>query len=400
MQTRPVQIFDIYSKVAVYVRLKKKILFVCTEDWFFHTHFSHIGKFLLNEKNYEVILIAKQSSKSKILQKYGIRVIQLDFKRSSINIFSQIYIGIRLWKLMQSEKADILHFIAFKPIILGGFSSWFLPKPAKVYHLTGQGFFIVNKTTHSRLIRSVFLKHLARFLKTPRSWLLVENMDDLEMVRDHGRFPNRRFTILGGAGVNQDVFKLQPFPDNKILRLAFVGRLVWSKGCDVLVEALRLLGKKDILLTLDIYGEMDKDNPRSVNLNMLNEWKKDSRIRWHGQTDDIIQVWKQSDIGVFPSRGGEGMPRAMLEAASSGRPLIVTDVPGCRHFVRDGVEGLVVQPEDASALAAAIETLYHDVTMRQQMGLAARQRLLEGFTEDHVQQDILATYEVLLTDEK
>jgi glycosyltransferase involved in cell wall biosynthesis len=97
-----------------------------------------------------------------------------------------------------------------------------------------------------------------------------------------------------------------------------------------------------------------------------------------------------------PSRGGEGLPRALLEAAATGRPLIVSDVPGCRHFVRHEREGLIVPAGDAAALAAAIERLVTDRVLARRLGANARARLLDGFTERHVAEAVIAAYRRLL----
>jgi glycosyltransferase involved in cell wall biosynthesis len=111
---------------------------------------------------------------------------------------------------------------------------------------------------------------------------------------------------------------------------------------------------------------------------------------------DVAAVWKGADVFVLASRGGEGLPRALLEAASSARALVVTDVPGNRHFVRDGVEGLLVPPGDAAALSAALKNLAGDADRRCRLGQAARRRLLEGFTEEHVRGTLRASYAALL----
>jgi glycosyltransferase involved in cell wall biosynthesis len=111
---------------------------------------------------------------------------------------------------------------------------------------------------------------------------------------------------------------------------------------------------------------------------------------------DVREVWSRVDICVLPVRTGGGVPRALLEAAACARPLVVTDVPGCRHFVRDGIEGLVVRREDPAALAAALDLLARDPEMRQRMGEAARLRLLHGFTETHVRQSLRAAYASML----
>jgi glycosyltransferase involved in cell wall biosynthesis len=115
---------------------------------------------------------------------------------------------------------------------------------------------------------------------------------------------------------------------------------------------------------------------------------------------DIRPVWQRADIFVLPARSREGMPRALLEAAACARPLVVTNVPGCRHFVRDGVEGLVVPPEDPDALTKALERLARDPDLRRRMGEAARLRLLHGFTEDHVKQSLRATYASMLANSR
>ena len=128
----------------------------------------------------------------------------------------------------------------------------------------------------------------------------------------------------------------------------------------------------------------------------LKAWCAKRDAWWLGPVEDVREVWRHADIFVLPARSREGMPRALLEAAASARPLVVTDVPGCRHFVRDGVEGFVVPPEDADALATALERLARDPDLRRRMGEAARLRLLHGFTEAHVKQSLRSAYASML----
>ncbi len=128
----------------------------------------------------------------------------------------------------------------------------------------------------------------------------------------------------------------------------------------------------------------------------MRSWGVQGDVHWFGRVDDVRDVWRRADIFVLPARRREGMPRVLLEAAACARPLVVTDVPGCRHFVRDGVEGFVVPPEDAEALANALELLARDPDMRVRMGEAARLRLLQGYTEAQVRTCLLASYTSLL----
>jgi glycosyltransferase involved in cell wall biosynthesis len=160
----------------------------------------------------------------------------------------------------------------------------------------------------------------------------------------------------------------------------------------VLMRAHDTLRQRGTALRLELYGAADADNPEAVTADVLTAWCAQHEARWLGHVTDVQEVWRHADIFVLPARSREGMPRALLEAAACARPLVVTDVPGCRHFVRDGVEGFIVPPEDAEALAGALERLARDPELRLRMGEAARLRLLHGFTEAHVKESLRAAY--------
>jgi glycosyltransferase involved in cell wall biosynthesis len=168
--------------------------------------------------------------------------------------------------------------------------------------------------------------------------------------------------------------------------------MIKPKGVDVLMSAFERLQEHGDPLRLELYGPTDPVNPDAIAADLLQDWCKTHHAHWPGETADVREVWRRADIFVLPARSREGMPRAMLEAAACARPLIVTDVPGCRHFVRNGIEGLVVPPEDAAALAEALRLLASDRGLRERMGAAARSRLLEGFTEAHVKDILGAVY--------
>jgi glycosyltransferase involved in cell wall biosynthesis len=168
--------------------------------------------------------------------------------------------------------------------------------------------------------------------------------------------------------------------------------MIEPKGIADLVEAARILHRRGVAHRLELHGGIDSHNPTAIRAERLAEWQREGLIDWRGATRDVASVWRRCDIAVLASQGGEGMPRAMLEAASCARPLVVTDIPGCRHFVRDGQEGLVVPPRDPERLADAIARLAADRALRERMGLAARARVLDGFTEQQLEAAVAAVY--------
>jgi glycosyltransferase involved in cell wall biosynthesis len=262
--------------------------------------------------------------------------------------------------------------------------------------MTGLGLLGFGTGHLVRLYRAAALRLMASTLRKPTSYLLVENPDDLALLRSRGVDPGGRFAILGGAGVDPAAFPALPPPDNAVPVAAYVGRMIRPKGVDVLMQAYDILRGRGVPMQLELYGGSDADNPEAITPEALETWCKQHEARWLGHVSDVREVWRKADIFVLAARSREGMPRALLEAAASARPLVVTDVPGCRHFVRDGVEGFVVPPEDAEALAEALERLARDADLRQRMGEAARLRLLQGFTEASVKQSLRAAYASLL----
>ncbi len=137
-------------------------------------------------------------------------------------------------------------------------------------------------------------------------------------------------------------------------------------------------------------------NPDAVTDAKLAAWKQQPGLSFPGHISDVREVWRQTEIAVVPTLGGEGIPRALLEAAACARPIVASDVPGCNHFVRDGVEGALVPAGDAVALAAGLERLCSDGELRRQLGDAARARLVSGYTTAAVQQAIRDTYRAVL----
>ena len=224
---------------------------------------------------------------------------------------------------------------------------------------------------------------------------LFENEDDPRLL---GLDPAdaSRVWLVGGAGIDPDRFSPAPLPAQPPLKVAIVARMLWSKGIDTAVEATRQARASGAAIELSLYGAPDPSNPRAISEQQLHEWSTEDGIAWHGPTRDAASVWGGQHVGCLPSRGGEGLPRTLLEGAACGRAVVTTDVPGCRRLVRDGIEGHVVQADDPEALAEAFAVLAADPARTARMGEAARARVLDGFTERAVMDQVQALYRDML----
>ncbi len=375
--------------------LCRKVVLCVTEDWFALSHFKPLIA-VLKEVAHAVVVVTRSSGRIGEIEALGVRVIDFDFRRSSSNPMHQASSAWALARILEAESPDVVHLVAMKPTVLGGLALKLVPPAHVVVHMTGLGLLVFGSGRLLRLYRAATLRLMASMLSKPTSYLLVENPDDFALLRAGGVEPGPRFAILGGAGVDSEGFPALPSPRNDVPVAAFVGRMIRPKGVDVLMQACDRLQRRGVPMRVELYGGTDAENPEAVTGEELKAWCSKREARWLGQTDDVREVWRHADVFVLPSRSREGMPRALLEAAASARPLVVTDVPGSRHFVRDGVEGFVVPPEDADALATALERLARDADLRRRMGEAARLRLLHGFTEAHVKQSLRSAYASML----
>lgn len=373
----------------------RKILVCITEDWFTLSHFKPLLR-TLSQLADEVVVATRSSGRLDEIEALGCRVVNFDFRRSSLDPLSQASTINRLARLIRAENPDVVHAVAMQMLTVTALALWLARMPRSMFHLTGLGYIGISGTMTARLVRPLALSVIAQALRRKTSWLLTENPDDLAYMIGAGADPGLRHTVLGGAGVDPDEFTPLPPPNNPVPVAAYVGRMIRAKGVDVLVEAQRMLAKQHTSVELELYGRTDPGSPDSLLPDELVAWGKEGGVTWYGYVADVREVWRRCDIAVLPSITREGMPRTVLEAAAAARPLIVTDVPGSRHFVRDGVDGLIVPPGNPRALAEALGRLAGDPALRARMGAAARERLLGGFTIDHVQAGIREAYRQLL----
>jgi glycosyltransferase involved in cell wall biosynthesis len=345
---------------------------------------------------HSLVVVTASSGRLGEIEALGARVIDFDFAGRSHNPVNHAAAAWSLARILEAESPDVVHLVAERPIALGGVALKLVAVPHVVVHATGE--VAVANTTgwRQRLVRSASLRLLAALVRRPSSYLLVENPDELALLRAAGADPGPRFAILGGAGVDAQAFPPLPPPANQIPVAAYVGPMSRSGGLDLLMDAYDRLATRGRRLQLELCGSCDDDVADAADSQAISNWCTRRGARWQGQVGDIVDLWRRADFLVLPQRSGGNICRALLEAAACARPMIVSDVPGSRHFVRHGVEGLVVPPTSIGALANAMQQLLADAESRVRMGEAARLRLLHGFTEAHVKHVLRASYQSML----
>jgi glycosyltransferase involved in cell wall biosynthesis len=213
--------------------------------------------------------------------------------------------------------------------------------------------------------------------------VLVINRYDRAVVRDRMRVPAEKVRLIHGTGI--DLERFMPLPDpSRPFRFLVIGRLLYMKGTDVVVEAHRLLRERGLVADLVICGSPDPDNPSSIPEAVLGEWARRPGITFAGQVADVRPFLASCHVLIHPSLGGEGLPRALTEAAASQRALIATDIPGNTEVVSPDVTGLLVPPGHAAALADAMQWMMEHDAQRLAFARAGRAMIEREFSSEQV----------------
>jgi glycosyltransferase involved in cell wall biosynthesis len=171
--------------------------------------------------------------------------------------------------------------------------------------------------------------------------------------------------------------------------------MLWDKGVGEFVEAARLLKAQGIRARFVLAGMVDEENPAQITERRLRTWQDEGLVEWWGHQDDMRRVLSAAHVVVLPSYR-EGLPKVLLEAAACARPIVATDVPGCREVVRDGDNGILVPPKDSHALAAAIAKLVQEPALRARMGAQGRALVVKEFSVERIAGETLGLYRELL----
>ena len=372
---------------------RPKLLFVAGDDGFFVSHRMPIAR-AARDAGFAVAVACPVATHGDAIRAEGMRVLPIPMKRGRISPVADLRTLAALVRIYRAERPDIVHAVAMKPVLYGGAAARLAGVPAVVGALTGLGYVFSSGDLRARLLRPLVRVALRWALNGRRTTCLTQNPDDAAFVAGLG-IDRHRIVVIPGSGVDTARFAPSPEPDGP-LRATMVSRLLWDKGVGEFVEAARVARAQSPDLRFTLIGAPDEGNPATVPLAQLEEWRDEGLIDWQGHRDDIPAVWKESHIAVLPSYYAEGLPKALLEAASCGRPIVAADVPGSREIARDGESGLLVPPRDPAALAAAILRLADDPALRARLGASGRRLVEREFSEDRIADATLELWRRLL----
>lgn len=359
-----------------------------TEDWYFCSHRLPLA-IAAREAGYEVVLATRVQAHRSIIEAAGIRLLPLDLSRGAKNPFKDWRTLLKLYGILRSERPDILHNVAMKPVLYGSLAAKFGSKASVINALAGLGhLFAVNgRSGHLRRLVHVALKAL--LLRSGR--VIVQNPDDLRLLVESGTIEQNQALLIRGSGADLDRFKPTPEPSGPPV-VVMAARLLWDKGVGEFVAAAEKLKREGLKARFILVGEPDTENHSSIQKEQIEIWVQEGAIEWWGQQSDMPWVFSQCHIVCLPSYYGEGVPKVLLEAAASQRPIITTDMPGCREAVEHEENGLLVTARDVADLAEALRRLIEDRPLRERLAKRGRQRAEQEFGIEKVVSATLELY--------
>jgi mannose/cellobiose epimerase-like protein (N-acyl-D-glucosamine 2-epimerase family)/glycosyltransferase involved in cell wall biosynthesis len=377
--------------VACSHRAAPRVVYLVTEDWYFISHRLPMAR-AARAAGFEVHVATRVDRHRAAIEAEGFHLHPISWHRGSLDPRDLLHVVREVRKLYRSIKPDLAHHVALPATIVGSLAATGLPVVC-LNAMTGLGTMFVSDTAKVRLARILLALGLRRLLNRARSAVLVQNLDDRAVI-EHLGVDGERIALIPGSGVDIDALTPRPEPEGPVT-IAFVGRLVASKGLRTLIAAHERLCQRGRDIRLLIAGQPDPANPTSIPPREIESWSRRPNVTHLGFVEDIGALWAGAHIAVLPSHR-EGMPLSLLEAAACGRPLVATDVPGCRDIARPGINALLVPLDDAEALANAIEHLALDRELRRKFGKASRELVESQFSSRRIGRDLVRLYRRLL----
>ena len=359
----------------------KHLVYVITEDWFFASHFLDRAKAAV-DKGYKVSVITRCRENAREFRKYGLTPINIEFSRRGLNPITELLTIFQLRTILKRIKPDIVHNVALKPVVLGSLAAQFAGVQNIVNAPVGMGYVFTSEENRARILRPVVNALIRYSLGRQVRRVIIENNDDFNNLVAGGFAKKDSIALIKGAGVDTKKFDYKPEPDGQV-RVIMVSRLLRDKGVQEFIDAAKLVKARESTVQFVLVGDVDEGNPTSLTADQLTDLRKSRDVTWLGARTDIAELLAASHVACLPSYR-EGLPKSLIEAASAGRPIVTTDVPGCREVVTHMVNGLLIQPRDVTALATAIEKLVNDPQLRQSMGKENRQKAESEYANEMI----------------
>ena len=375
--------------------MSKTLLLLDLEDRYFLSHRRALA-LAAKDAGYRVVVCVRIGGEyMERIRAEGIECLALGSEnRGGISLWRECLVLLKLIRAYRKYRPRIAHHFGVRNLLHGSLAARLTKTPYVVNSFLGLGSLFSGNSLKLNILRKIILFSLRRFHRAKNTRVIVQNDADKEMILQNVLPDESRLIVVRGSGVDVRSYYPAPEPTGTLLAV-LASRMLAEKGVHEFVEAATLLKNEGTDIRMALVGNPDPKNPSTIPDRTLSQWDREGRVEWWGYREDMAKVWRDCHIAVLPTYYKEGLPRSLLEAAACARPLVATEVPGCREILKDGVNGLSVSPRDARNLADAIGKLARDSSLRRRMGEAGRNIVEKEFSDEIVTGKILELYEHL-----
>ena len=370
-------------------------MFVVNVAWFFLSHRLPLARAAM-AAGFSVHLVSgvEDEAEEHEVQRQGITFHRIRVARSGLNPIGEVNTVRELWRSLQLVRPEIVHNVSPKPVIYGTRVARALGTRGIVNAISGFGH-VYSSRVRRPLLRGLLDRAYAGSFRPQNVRIIVQNDADRAEVLRLCPTAGDRIRLIRGSGV--DLVRFQPAPERAgTTTVLLPARLLREKGICEFAAAAAELRRNGLAARFVVAGRLDPANRGALSARDISELAAASGVRWLGDCRDMARCLSEAHIVCLPTYYREGVPKVLLEACAAGRPIVATDIPGCRDVVRAGENGLLVPPQDVVALAAAIRQLLEDPQLRTRMGMAGRARAEAEFGIEKVVQSHLELYGELI----
>ena len=329
----------------------------------------------LVSRGFRVVALAPEDSFTPRLAELGVEFVPIGIDRQGLSPINDLMLLIRYRRALRMSGADLFLGYTVKPNIYGSLAAASLGIPA-INNISGLGTAFIREGLLTRLVTVLYRLALRR-----SRTVFFQNRDDRDLFVERAIVALGQTRLLPGSGIDLEHFQPTPSPPEGPTSFLLLGRLLWDKGVREYIEAARLVRARYPDVIFRLLGFVDVPNRTTVPRAAVDAWVAEGLIEYLPACDDVRPHIASADCIVLPSYR-EGLPRTLLEAAAMARPLIATDVPGCRDVVEDGTNGFLCRVRDPKDLATAmIRMIEAGSQRRKKMGRAGRRKVETNFAQ-------------------
>jgi len=329
----------------------------------------------LQENGHEVVVIAPQDDYTPKLLEAGCKFHKLRMDSRGANPIKDLALIFELFKIYKKTKPDIVLHYTIKPNIYGTVAAYLSNIPS-INNVCGLGTVFLQKSLVSKVAAMMYKLSF----RLPKK-VLFQNANDQRLFIKNKLVKKEITDLVPGSGINLNSFLPQKNIKKNKFTFLLVSRLIHDKGIIEYIDAIKKLKKEGVNAEFQILGATDVKHKRGISQALVDEWIESNTIEYLGRTDDVKTFINSADCVVLPSYR-EGTPRTLLEAASSEKPIVATDVPGCNNVVQHNYNGLLCKLKDSSDLAKKMKTMFEmDPEKRLELGRNGRIKVEREFDE-------------------